>query len=35
MPPKKDKAKVGGGGSGGKAGRPMKDVLPPNVKPPR
>lgn len=32
MPPKKDKAKVGGGG---KAGRPMKDVLPPNVKPPR
>lgn len=31
MPPKKDKAKIGGG----KAGRPMKDVLPPNVKPPR
>ena len=31
MPPKKDKPKA----AGGKAGRPMKDVLPPNVKPPR
>lgn len=30
MPPKKDKGKAGG-----KAGRPLKDVLPPNAKPPR